>query len=115
MANRMRGEASLGEHTLVFSFNVMCLLEEQTGLKTGQLIQMMQQNMGLTDLRAFIWAGLQEKQPGTSIEQAGEIIGEVGIEPAMEALQQAVEAAFSSDEPESGKANPRKAARTGTG
>lgn len=111
--NRRRGETAMGAYTLVYSFNAMCLLEDETGLKTGEIIQQMQDGVGLKQLRTFIWAGLQEKHPDFSQEDAGDVIDEVGIEPAMASLQQAIEAAFSVEK-KAGPKNPRKAARVGT-
>lgn len=109
MANRTRGEAQLGDLTLVFDVNAMCLLEEQTGKKTGELLALMQEGVGISELRSFIWAGLQAKHPGT-LQDAGDAIGEVGFESALASLEQAITAAFVSDEPKAKAANPRKAA-----
>jgi hypothetical protein len=107
-ANPMRGEAQLGDYDLVYDFNCFCVLERETGLKFHMLLVTLQTDLGLSDLRDFIWAGLQAKHPGTSVERAGEIIGQVGFKEATDAVQKAMQAIFP---PEKGKGkNPRKGA-----
>lgn len=113
MANKMRGEARLGDYTLVYSFNAMCILEEETGLKTGDILVRMQEGVGLLELRSFIWAGLQEKHPEVTITMTGDIIGEAGVETTLAALQKGITAAF--DAGQQKQARPRKATKGGTG
>lgn len=114
MANRVKGEAALGDYTLVFDINAMCLLEEETGLKTGELLAKMQEGIGISELRSFIWAGLQDRHPEITIKAAGGVIGDFGIEESLKALEEAITAAFASDQ-KATPARPRKAAKAGTG
>lgn len=115
MPNPLRGEAALGDYTLVFDFNAMCLLEDATGQKTPQLLAQMQMEIGFRELRAFVWAGLQRKHEGLSIAEAGEIIGSFGVkgvEVALSAVNAGITAAFV--QPKAKAANPPKAAEDGT-
>lgn len=95
--NPMRGEAALGSFTLVFDFNAMCTLERATGLKTAQLLELMQSGeMGFDDVRHFAFAGLQAEHPGTTLLEAGDAVGSVGVEPALEAISESLRLCFSS-------------------
>ena len=87
----MKGEAKVGDYTLAFDFNALCLAEDECG-PLGDAMQ----NMGagsLKTIRALFWAGLQ-KNHACSIGQAGEIVQELGIENAGEAIAKGVEAPF---------------------
>lgn len=114
MPNAVKGETKLGEHTLVYSFNALCLLEEEKGEKIGVLLEQLEAGVGLLELRTFIWAGLQEKHPGTSLEDAGDVIQAVGIPTALAAIETAVTAAFAV-EAKGKKPRPPRAAKGGTG
>jgi hypothetical protein len=107
-ANAMRGEAGLGDHTLVFTFNALCLLEQETGLKTQQLLQLMHEGLGLAELRAFVWAGLQEKHP-MKLADVGDLIPQVGVPEALAAVGAAMEGCLAPAKEEK-DARPRKAA-----
>lgn len=108
MANPMKGEAKLGEHTLAFNFGAFCALEEKTGQKMPVLVQMMQDGLGFRELRDFAWAGLLEHNPGITDEAVTRLVDEVGFEQASSSVGVAVSAFFSSQK-EKAK-NPRKAA-----
>lgn len=62
--------------------------------------------------RVLLFAGLQESHPSLSIEDAGEIIGEIGIPAVVAKLGESMQAAF---EQGGEKENPPKAGRRGTG
>lgn len=108
MPNQMRGEAALGKHTLVFDFNALCLLEEHFNAKTSELLKMMSGEVGMRDLRGFVWAGLQAKHPDTSLQDAGNVIGAATVEATVEAITDALNQAF--EQPKAKAQNPRKAA-----
>jgi hypothetical protein len=109
MSNPMRGEAPLGDKTLVFNFNSLCALERETGLKLHMLLVMIEADCGFADLRDFVWAGLQDRQPGTTVEEAGDAIGAVGFKEAADAVRECLRACFPPEKKEKGK-NPPKAA-----
>jgi len=110
MANPHRGEVALGDHTLVFSINAICDLEDALGRSITEIGTEMETGLSMRTLRAVIWAGLQERHPGTSEKQAGDIISEVGVPAAGEAVSAAFAAAFPQAEAEGKKARPRKGA-----
>lgn len=107
--NAHKGEVALGDHTLVLSVNAICELEEKLGKGIDKIGEELGEGVRMRTLRAVVWAGLLEKQPDTKETDAGRIIGEVGIEAAVQAVGNAFAAAFPQGEA-SGKARPRKGA-----
>lgn len=110
MANPHRGEVALGDHTLVFSINAICDLEEALGRGISEIGVEMETGLSMRTLRAVIWAGLQERHPGTTEKQAGDVISKVGVPAAGEAVSAAFAAAFPQAEATGGKARPQKGA-----
>lgn len=90
-ANPMRGEHPIGGHKLVVTFNSVCALEEVTGRKVLDLMADMQYGLGFVDLRLWVQTLLDEQM---SLEQVGELLGEVGFEPALQAIAKAFESFF---------------------
>ncbi len=88
----MRGEAVMGEHRVAFDFNALCLLEEEVG-PIGAAMEKIGQGSFKT-VRALVWAGLQKHHAGTSLSAAGDIVGAVGFDVAVEAIGVAMESAF---------------------
>ena len=105
-ANPMKAEAALGEHMLAVTFNGWCSLEGETGNKVPQLLQGLQEGIGFAELRT--WVRVFVTTPMTE-EQAGELIGEVGLEPSLKALDKAVNGFFA-NQPKDKKDRPLKAA-----
>lgn len=118
MGNPLRGEASFQAgsetKTLVFNVNVFCELEADTGLAINQIVEDIQGKPSFTVLRDIFRAGLQVKHPGTTKEEAGDIISDAGMEAATEALRDAIQAAMPAPK-EAGPVNPPKRSRAGTG
>src|SRR5690625_1113917 len=108
MANPHRGEVALGDHTLVFSINAICDQEDALGRSITEIGTEMETGLSMRTLRAVIWAGLQERHPGTSEKQAGDIISEVGVPADSKAVSGACRAALPQSESERKKALPRK-------
>ena len=104
--NPLRGEAALGDYTLLVNFNGWCSLEGETGNKVPQLLQGLQEGLGFAELRT--WVRVFVTTPMTE-EQAGELIGEVGLEPSLKALDKAVNGFFA-NQPKDKKDRPLKAA-----
>jgi hypothetical protein len=94
MGNPLRGEATFRagdrEFTLVANVNSFCELEEETGLDLNTLLAELQDRPRLTMLRSVFCAFLQEKHPGTTKREAGDILSDAGDEVASEALGRAI-------------------------
>lgn len=115
MNNPLRGEAAFraGDRdlTLVFDVNTFCELEADTGLTTDEVIERVQGRPSFSLLRSIFCAGLQEKHPGTSKAEAGQIMSDAGVAEITRSLHDALRAAM--PEAKEGSENPPKAARKG--
>ena len=114
MVNKHRGEVALGEYTLVLTYNALCDLEAELapmGVDLDSIGAEMEKRGArkMTILRAVIWAALQEKHLGTNLQDAGRIIGEVGIPAAGAAVTKAFQESFLSGEVAGGNADPQDA------
>lgn len=58
-------------YLLCYSVNALCAVEERAG---GSLDNLMEKQFSAT--RLLLWGALTERQPGVTLEGAGEIIGE---------------------------------------
>lgn len=98
MANPLRGEATFKagevERTIVLDVNAFVEIEEDTGLGVNDLIMEMQGSPSFKLLRSIFCAGLQEKHPGTTAKEAGNIMSAAGIEEMTRALRTAIQAAM---------------------
>lgn len=96
MENRARGEVPLkseaGEYTLRFTVNAFCELEGLLAMSTNDVMEKMRGKTGpsVTLVRALTWAGLQSRHPDISVEQAGDIVHEIGIVATMAAVTEAL-------------------------
>lgn len=106
----MRGEAPIEgtDHVLKFDFNALVAVEEVTGKPLPQVLASMGDNVSFLIVRALVWAGLRRE--GISLEQAGDIISDAGLDQATRALEKALAAAL----PQGKGENPRKRAKAGT-
>jgi hypothetical protein len=104
----MKGEARLGDLTLSYTFGTFCELEERTGKKVPEILEMFETSIGFTDLRIFIWAGLLKYHPQSEAEVTA-LLDEIGFNAAVVALDKGIRSFFGEPEKEKGK-NPRKAA-----
>lgn len=89
----MKGEAALGTLTLSYTFGTFCALEEKTGKKMPELMQILQEGFGFCDLRDFLWAGLLKNHP-QSEEQVVSLLDDVGIEAARTAVEKGITSFF---------------------
>lgn len=87
----MRGEATVGDYRLVFDFNALCLAEEYTG-PLGVAMESMGAG-SLKTIRALFWAGLQRNH-AMSIEDAGGLVQEIGVDEISAAIAKGIESAF---------------------
>lgn len=103
-ANPMRGEAQLGDRKLVLTFNTACALEQETGRTILELAGQMEFGFGFSDLRQ--WIKVLVNEPMT-LEEVGDWLGEIGVEPASQAIGTAFRQFFPA--PKAKKENPPKA------
>lgn len=100
MANQERGELGFecGERRFVlkYSVNALCELEDALGMSIRQFASLFKEpdSIRLKQVRAAMWSGLLEKQPGITQQQAGAIIEEITMMRAMDLVGQAMKAAF---------------------
>ena len=117
MANKLRGEVPFQvegqDYTLSFGINSLCALEDKLGKTVTEIGALFGSNMGIRELRAVFWAGLQDHHEGTSEQQAGKLMTALGAARAGEVIGEAFVAAF--PEAAGGKAGPRKGRGAGTG
>lgn len=109
MANPIAGETSLGDFTLAFNFGALCELEERSGRRTQDLLEAMTKGLSFSELRDFVWAGLQTNHRGISEQATLELLDQHGYEEAGRAVGKAISAFFGASEKAKGK-GPRKAA-----
>lgn len=88
----MKGEAQLGDYRLALDFNALCLLEDEVG-PIGAAMEKIGQGSFKT-VRALVWAGLQRHHAGSTLGDAGDIVGALGFDAAVEAVGAAMESAF---------------------
>lgn len=102
--------------TLRFDVNALCDLEDHTGIGVNNIgSELAAGNIKLGFVRACYWAGLRRSKPNITTAEAGELIGELGIERAGELLTAAMNAAFPTPAKDNGGAeNPPNPPLTGT-
>ena len=82
------------DYRLTFDMNAMSDLEQVTGENAFDLIdRIMQGETNATNLRALMWAQLQEHHPDTDLRAAGRLIS-ADLEACTKALQAALLAAM---------------------
>lgn len=100
MANAKRGEVVLtvgGEELVLrLSINALCEAETLLGMATPQIAAAFgaPSVLPLNVARGVLWAGLREKQPGMTLEAAGELLGTLGLNVVVTALGEALVLAF---------------------
>ena len=76
---------------LVFDFNAICRLEEETG--KNALAGDTWSNLTASDVRALLWGALLRDDPELSLSKVGELITFNNLPQITEAIQKAFEAA----------------------
>lgn len=76
--NPMRGEAPLGEHKIIVTFNGLCSLEAELKRSVPELIFMMKNGVGFgfKEMRSFVRCLLDKDMTD---EEAGDLIGRCGM------------------------------------
>lgn len=85
-------EYTLGKYTLVYDMNALCAAEDELGPLTSLLTDP-EKAGSVKTIRSLIWAGLIRNHKGT-IEEAGDVIDEVGLEEAANAVRAAMQKAY---------------------
>lgn len=93
MRGRVTIEALGRSLDLRFTANALCRLEEKTGRGVAEIVEGMAKSMRVSDLRVMLWAGID----GITVDQAGEIIDQIGFARAGEIIGEAFNAAFPQD------------------
>ena len=92
--NEHRGEVGLkvGEkiYKLKFTINSIVLLEETL----GRSVKKINVDIGMKELRAMVWAGLQHNHNEITLERAGDIIEEIGNEYVFDRINEALEYSY---------------------
>jgi hypothetical protein len=91
VGNKLRAETLLkvGGRTfaLCFDWNAAVEFESAAGRPlSAAMIELAQQDMSATSLRAMLWAGLRRKHRRVSLAQAGSLIARVGRSEAMRVM-----------------------------
>lgn len=120
MANRIRGEVDFeserGRLTLKYDVNALCELEEELDIGIQEFGEMFagKRKVRLKHVRAAFWAGLRHHRPEITVNEAGELIMEIGgMVPALELIGKAFELAFPDKVSSSGESDERP--RSGRG
>jgi hypothetical protein len=113
MANANRGEVSFEadgkEYTLRFSTNALCELEEKLDTNFIEVAKRLsdQANVRLSLVRAVVWAGLRDRHSEITLEQAGDLISNVGMLKIMQLVAKSFERSFSDGKRGGEGASPR--------
>ena len=68
------------ERVLKFTTNSLCLLEDDLGMATLDIVDMFRsKSLGFKILRSMVWAACLSNEPSFTKDQAGEIIDAVGF------------------------------------
>lgn len=108
MANKFRGEADLeftrevndkeepAKFKFVFDANALCAIEDITDLDMGGFLEKLSdpKKLQFRMVRAFVWGACQKHHPDMTIEEAGDIISDAGLEVVVETMRKAVSGAM---------------------
>ncbi len=114
MANSHKGEVAVktadASYILHFSTNAICELEDVLEKPVIQIVAEFEneENVGMKIVRYLVWAGLTTKNPGMTVEEAGDILDEVGYALMMDKVGLAMRRFFPDPEGDETK-NPQPA------
>jgi hypothetical protein len=81
--------------TLKYGFNALVDLEDTLGIPIQDLMKVFSRGAKLRDLRAILWVGLRQEEPGLTQDDVGNMIESAEDFKAIgEAIRAAMEAAF---------------------
>ena len=99
MRGRVHFNAGGRDLELRFTTNALCRIEEKTGKAFGEIAAALAGNVRISDLRVLFWAGVDLP----TLDEAGNIIDDLGMARAVELLGEAITAAFPDAEKEPGE------------
>jgi len=85
-------------YTLKYNNRALRILEQEFGMSIMKLGEKMQGDVGINELTQIFRIGLLHQFPDLTLEQTDEIIDEIGIMKASEAVAKAFEIAFGTQE-----------------
>lgn len=118
MANPIRGEipvvADGVSYTLRLGMNAIVEIESSLDIGIAQVTELFAgEGLKVGNMRLVLWAALREHHPDLTIEDAGEIMGHIGLAETIAKLGAALEAAFPNAKEDKKPSRPRKKAGTG--
>lgn len=119
--SKIDGTYPIGDHKLTFNVNALCDLEDAFGVddvnQVVEKINQLQDKPSLRTIRTIFHVGLKQNHPEMTEQKAGEVISEIGIDKAAEALGKAIERAFpqSEDSDQEGEDSGEPKQNPGTG
>lgn len=101
--------------TIRLAANALVIAEDLLDKGVSEIADMLSDATAfrLGTARALLFAGLREHHPNLSLDDAGEIIGAIGIPAVVTKLGESMQTAFA--QPEEGAKNPPKGGAAGTG
>jgi hypothetical protein len=108
MANRERGEVSLGEYTLVFSIDAVCQIEDAAGKSWLSIIMSLNdvETLTMKTMRVLLWGALRERHPSLSLIDAGNLIRKFKAVQVMSKLTEAIQAFNAEPDEDAAPASP---------
>ncbi|HGU6173208.1 TPA: hypothetical protein ACNABL_004781 [Escherichia coli] len=85
-------------YSLKYNNKALRTLEKTFGMPISKLGEKMQGDIGINELTEMFRIGLLHQIPNLTIEQTDEIIDEIGLQKASEAIAKAFELAFGTQE-----------------
>lgn len=118
MANPIRGEVAVvadgNTYTLRLGMNAIVEIETALDIGIAQVTALFQgEGLKVGNMRLVLWAALRERHPDLTLEDAGDIMGHMGLADTIAKLGEAMQAAF--PEPAAGKKPSRPRTKAGTG
>lgn len=124
MANPHRGETSVEiggkTYVLCYGMNACAELENHLGRSFPEIVAELQswkenpERIRVTTVRALLWAGLRRRHSSVTLEQAGDLIDEIGFSNVWQPVNEAFERAWP-DPDEAETKGQRPTNGTGTG
>lgn len=90
------------ERHLRLDFNALIAAEEAT----GKTFMEMQENVGIRDLRAILWAGFLHEDPDLTEEQVGAMVHVGNLSRIFEVVQEAIASSFPEGDGEKNPTTP---------
>lgn len=79
------------DYSLKFDMNALAEMEEALDLTVPQIGQLaLEGKFGVKLVRGLLWAGLLHSNPNLTIAEAGEILGELGLEEGAKVASEAL-------------------------